>query len=153
MIVESTRFGRLEVPEERLLHLVHGLLGFGDCTRFALHEIEGESRLAWLQSIDRPEIAFPVVDGGSFGADYPRPSALELARDAGLSAEDVAVLVVVAARRDGLVANLLAPIVIDVRNRKGAQAVLDPRSYSPTVRLEGSAPARPRIERAAVAAG
>jgi flagellar assembly factor FliW len=30
---------------------------------------------------------------------------------------------------DGLVANLLAPIVVDLTSRKAAQVVLDPRLY------------------------
>ena len=131
MLIEGTRFGRIEVEEDRLITLEGGLVGFGHDTLFVLHESENSPRIAWLQSVRSPNLAFPVIDGAEFGEDYPSPSAVQLAEGAGLSTTDLAVLVVVAARpHRALVANLLAPIIVDVKNRRGAQCVLDPRVYS-----------------------
>jgi flagellar assembly factor FliW len=131
MLIEGTRFGRIEVEDDKLITLKGGLVGFGDETLFVLHESANSPRIAWLQSAKNPNLAFPVIDGAEFGEDYPSPSAATLAEGAGLQSKDLAVLVVVAARpQRALVANLLAPIVIDVANRQGAQCVLDPRVYS-----------------------
>lgn len=131
MLIEGTRFGRIEVEDDKLITIRGGLVGFGDDTLFVLHESENSPRIAWLQSVKNPNLAFPVIDGAEFGEDYPSPSATALAEAAGLQTTDLAVLVVVAARpHRALVANLLAPIIVDVARRQGAQCVLDPRIYS-----------------------
>lgn len=134
MLVEGTRFGRIEFPDDRVIVLRGGMLGFPQGERYVLHEQEHVQHIAWLQSIDRPDLAFPVMDAASFGAGYPDPSAADLARGLGLSTTDLAVLVVVVARRapPTLMANLLAPIIVDVGSRTGAQVVLDPQRFSAT---------------------
>lgn len=131
MLIEGTRFGRIEVDDDKIITIGSGLVGFGGNTLFVLHESQNSPRIAWLQSVNSPNLAFPVIDGAEFGEDYPSPAATALAEAAGLGTEDLAVLVVVAARPNrALVANLLAPIIIDVPHKQGAQCVLDPRIYS-----------------------
>lgn len=132
MRIEGTRFGCIEVEDSKLIEIPAGLIGFPNDTRFALHEHARSRYIAWLQSVTNPDLAFPVMDGNAFGPDYPQPKPEELARAAGIESEDLAVLVVVVPRAENprLVANLLAPIIIDVPNRTGAQVVLDPRKYS-----------------------
>jgi len=131
MQLVGTRFGDLEVSAAKVIVFARGLIGFAETRQYVLLEPRAGSRVAWLQSLDVPELAFPVVDGASFGPGYPDPAPSELARDAGLGFEDLATLVVVAAnRRQGLVANMLAPVVIDLKGRAGAQVVLDPRRYA-----------------------
>lgn len=132
MLIEGTRFGRIEVSEDKIIHIPAGLVGFAHETRFVLHESERNRHVAWLQSVNTPDIAFPVMDGQAFGPVYPSPSAQELAEYAGLPSNDLALLVIVVARNiePRLCANLLAPIIIDIGSRTGVQAVLDPREYS-----------------------
>ncbi|MBE9581011.1 MAG: flagellar assembly protein FliW, partial [Proteobacteria bacterium] len=36
MKVETTRFGTVEVPEEKVIGMSHGMLGFADKKRFCL---------------------------------------------------------------------------------------------------------------------
>ncbi len=129
--LKGTRFGEIEIDEARALSFPRGLIGFADARRYALLEPREGSSVAWLQSLDRPELAFPVMDGAHFGPGYPEPAAPDLAREAGIGAAELAVLVVVAApSRSGLVANLLAPLLIDLGSRVGAQVVLDARRFS-----------------------
>jgi flagellar assembly factor FliW len=136
MRIAGTRFGDIEVDEGKEIVFARGLIGFVDAKRYVLIEPRGRAPVAWLQSLEIPGLAFPVIDGAVVGGDYPRPSAPELAHDAGLAADDLAVLVVVSARKgEGLIANLLAPIVIDMQTRTGAQVVLDHRRFSPAVRM------------------
>lgn len=136
MRIAGTRFGDIDIDDGREIVFPRGLIGFADATRYVLIEPRGRGTVAWLQSLEVPGLAFPVVDGAHIGADYPRPPAAELAQEAGLSAQDLALLVVVAARRgEGLIANLLAPIVVDLESRTGAQVVLDPKRFSPSVRM------------------
>jgi flagellar assembly factor FliW len=131
MRVEGTRFGEIELEDGKAIVFPRGLIGFPDARRYVLLEAQAPRKVAWLQSLDMPELAFPVVDGAMLGAAYPNPAPAKLAHDAGIGDAELAVLVVVAANKGkGLVANLLAPLVVDLESRSGAQVVLDPREYS-----------------------
>ncbi len=136
----GTRFGDMEVDDSRAMTFARGLVGFPEARRYVLLEPRGSSHIAWLQSLEVPVLAFPVMDGATMGPGYPKPTATELARRAGLGAERLALLVVVARTHpDGpLVANLLAPLLIDLETREGVQVVLDHRVFS------AAAPLAPR---------
>jgi len=127
----GTRFGNIEVDEGSELNFPQGLFGFPDSHRFVLLYPGANGRVAWLQSLDMPALAFPIVEGGALGPNYPEPSAAKLAQEAGLNSSEPTVLVIIAVQKGGgLIANMLAPLVIDMANRKGAQIVLDPKVYS-----------------------
>jgi flagellar assembly factor FliW len=156
MEIAGTRFGTIQFDEPRTITLPGGLIGFPQEQSFILLEPPSGGIVAWLQSLTSPEIAFPVVAGIAFGADYPSPDARELGRRAKLtkSPEDhFTVLVVVASQPPlGRIANLLAPIVVNVDTRTGAQLVLDPDVYSAAAPFEprrtatSSAPPRDTVE-------
>jgi len=134
--LQGTRFGDIEVQEGNELVFPRGLFGFPEQKRYALLYPGGQGRVAWLQSLDMPSLAFPIVDGAILGPDYPKPGPTQLAQDAGLGSDDVAVVVVIAGGKSrGLVANMLAPLVIDRTSRTGAQIVLDPDLYSPSAQI------------------
>ena len=57
----TTRFGNLEVDDDRLIQLQDGLLGFPDLKRFVLMDYK-DTVLKWFQSVDDPDVAFIVVD-------------------------------------------------------------------------------------------
>ena len=146
----GTRFGTIPFEEQRALDFPRGLIGFEKENRFIFLE-PGPGRLvAWLQSLGTPELAFPVVAGVVFGAGYPTPGVGELARGAGLSRTtegNFIVLVIVASHpQRGRIANLLAPIVINVDARVGAQVVLSPDVYSASAPFAVEAP-RPELSR------
>ncbi len=143
MRVAGTRFGEIELDDAKAIVFPRGLIGFPDARRYVLLEPRGPGHVAWLQSLDMPELAFPVINGGAIAGKYPEPAPSKLARDAGIAASDVAVLVIVATTKGkGLVANLLAPLVVDLESRSGAQVVLDPMLYAAAEPLKlGSPPA------------
>jgi flagellar assembly factor FliW len=131
MRITGTRFGEIELEDNKAIVFPRGLIGFPDAKRYVLLQPSAPGRVAWLQSIDTPELAFPVIDGGKFGGTYPDPTPAKLAHEAGLGEAELAVLVVVAADKSKkLVANMLAPLVVDMASRSGAQVVLDPKQYS-----------------------
>jgi len=162
MKIAGTRFGTIEFDEQGTIWMPGGLHGFGTERRFILLEPPPGGQVAWLQSLTTPGLAFPVIAGVVFGRDYPDPSALDLARDARLlrtPTDEVTVLVVVAARPGAArIANLLAPIVVNVDTRTAAQVMLDRDLYSAAtpfgpapppglrVRPWGVEPGRPTLE-------
>ncbi len=127
----ATRFGEIEVDEGKEIRFAQGLFGFPEAHRYVLLYPGGTGRVAWLQSLELEALAFPVVEGSALGPDYPQPGGKQLAQDAGLTSADPTVLVIVAAQKGGgLIANMLAPLVVDPTTRQGAQLVLDPQRYS-----------------------
>jgi len=135
--IDGTRFGTVLVEDDAVISIPRGLVGFPDDDRFVLLEYGEDGTIGFLQSIRTPELCFPVVDGALFGPDYPQPDAETLASRADVGGDDIAVLVVVAASPSKkLIANMLAPIVIDVVSRNGAQVALDHRTFSAAYPIE-----------------
>ncbi|MEM9696720.1 MAG: flagellar assembly protein FliW [Myxococcota bacterium] len=130
--ITGTKFGTIEVDETSTVTFANGLIGFPDCRTFVLLERGPNKVVGHLQAVEEPGLSFPVMDGALIDpGSYPEPSLEDLARGAGLAGSELALLVVVAVRPDSktLEANLLAPLVVDVETRRGAQVVLDPRRY------------------------
>ena len=73
MEIETTRFGKLTVEDDRVMTFPHGLLGFPEQGRFALIQTGEENYFFWLQSVDEPSLAFVVTDPSIFFKDYEVP--------------------------------------------------------------------------------
>jgi flagellar assembly factor FliW len=113
-IVNSTRFGELEVPGEALVDFPEGMIGVGG-RRFALLEREESGAFKWLQETSEPDLALPVTDPFTFFPDYEVVLSDAEAERIGVTAPPAAqVLVVVRADDDPgqISANLLAPILV-----------------------------------------
>ena len=52
MIVNTTRFGPIEISKEDILNFSEGLLGFNDLEKFVLLDDPNDEIFAWLQSCD-----------------------------------------------------------------------------------------------------
>lgn len=136
MLIQTTRFGPLEVDEQRLLHFAEGLLGFSAHHRFALLQTAVDPVFYWLQSADDPALAFVVCDPLTFVPDYEvsiRPEELNA-----LGAEQVdecQVLVIVNKVGGDLTANMLGPLVVGTRSLAARQLVLSDKRYGTRHRL------------------
>jgi carbon storage regulator len=128
----DSRLGKLEVEGGREIVFAAGLLGLPECKRFVLLASK-EVGFGWLQCLDAPDVTLPVLDGSMLRLVPPLPPARELAVRANLTAIDPSTLIVVADTPDGgMIANVLAPLVIDMESFRGAQVVLDHAVYSAT---------------------
>jgi len=125
ILINSSRFGELEIPAHSVIELPSGLIGFPRTTRFVM--LDYKPPFSWLHSIDDPNLAFVVVDGFEFGKDYDvKPPIGD--KDCDLQENDeYAILVVVTVRSDPrqTTANLKAPIFVNIKNRKGVQVIFD----------------------------
>jgi len=131
MIVQTTRFGRIEVDETRLITFPKGILGFPESPDFALLQTNDEGNFFWLQGVDRPEVAFVVCDPVLFVPDYQVKLRPEDCEEIQLtSMEDAQVLIIVNKVGATLTGNLQGPLVINARNRQGRQLVLAEKKYS-----------------------
>jgi len=128
MKIESTRFGELDVPDETLIELSSGMVGFPNDNQFAWIAHRNSNEIAWLQSTKTPNIAFPLMNAANIASGYPDVPIEKMAEQAGLSFDDpnlLALMVVLsAAPNSPPTVNLMAPVVINSTSRQGAQVVL-----------------------------
>lgn len=136
MLIETVRFGQLDVDDQRIITFPEGILGFPRHQRYALIQTSTDPVFFWLQSVEDPALAFVVCDPLAFVADYTAPVRADDIR--GLELRDLSdcqVLVIVN-RVDGwLTANLLGPLVIGAHSLRGKQLVLSDQRYSTRHRL------------------
>ena len=131
MDIETTRFGRLSVEDERIITFPGGLLGFPDHTRFALIQTGEENYFFWLQSVDEPALAFVVTDPTIFFKDYDVPLREETAAEIDLSDVNFAQVFVICNKVDEwLTGNLLGPILVNAQNRLAQQVVLTEKKWT-----------------------
>ena len=124
-------FGEIEIDESKIITFEDGIIGFPDMKKFTLifdEEKEGRPSISWLQSMDEPEIAFPVMDP-LFGCETYNPIVEdELLKNLGTIKEDnlyVLVTVTVPQNIKELAVNLKAPIVINTDTRKASQIIVE----------------------------
>jgi flagellar assembly factor FliW len=145
MEIQTSRFGLVEIDENRIMHFPKGLVGFPKCTRFALIQTNEEGVFFWLQSIDRAELAFVVCDPRVFVPDYRIPIKSEDLELIGLQdPSDAQVLTIVNKVDDMLTGNLQGPLVANARTLTATQLVLSDKRYTtrhPLMRLDKRTPA------------
>lgn len=153
MNIQSRRFGSIEVEEESVLTFAEGIIGFPEEHQFVLLPHNSGGFLAWLQSVKSADLALPVVSAHAFGDKYPDVPVEPLAEAAGLgkNLEEVAVLVVLCAPHgQPATVNLLAPIIVNVTTRQGAQLILEGSRFTTReLFVRDQEPAAPKPQAAA----
>lgn len=136
MWIETSRFGRVDVDETRIITFPKGLLGFPRYKDYVLIEAGQESYFWWLQSVELPELAFVVTDPSVFVPTYKVPIRPEHMEELGMeSLEEAQVFVIVNKRDHVLTGNLQGPLVVHVSRRVGEQLVLSDRRFTTRVPL------------------
>ena len=144
MEIDTTRFGRLSVDDERIITFERGLLGFPSHTRFALIQTGEENYFFWLQAVEDPNLAFVVTDPSIFFKDYQVPVREETQADIQLTDMAYAQVFVICNKVDEwLTGNLLGPIVVNAANRLAQQVVLTEKKWTtrqPLLKLQSEVP-------------
>ena len=130
MKIDSIRFGELEIDEKNVITFVTGPLGFEDKLKWVVIE---NGLLSWLQSVDDPELAFVVANPFEFYADYKfevNDNEMKLLNVS--TNEEVTILSIVSVppKVENMTINLLAPIVINFKEKRAKQVILNNNKYS-----------------------
>lgn len=135
MKVNTKIFGEIEIDDSRIITFEAGIIGFPQLNRFTLlhDEEEGDDAgIRWLQSLDEPGFAMPVMDPMVVAPDYQPEVDEELLKGIGnLKPENLLVLVTVTVPADltRMSVNLQGPIIINADERKACQVILDSSKY------------------------
>ena len=132
MKVDTRLFGEIEIEESKIICFENGIIGFPDCKRFTLifdEEDNGNKKnISWLQSLEEPSFALPVMDPLLVKEDYNPQVEHELLKGLGnLTEDNTYVLVTVTVPTDikKISVNLRAPIVVNTDVLKAEQVIVD----------------------------
>jgi flagellar assembly factor FliW len=129
----TNRFGELNFSEKEVITFKEGILGLENLTRYLVLKPSESHPLAWIQSLEEPEIALPVISNQFINLKYeldldPRSEKeLEFERREQLEAYFV---VYAGKKLSTSQVNLVAPILINPASRLGKQVVQEKKQYS-----------------------
>ena len=135
MQVNTRLFGEIDIEEEKIITFEKGIIGFPYMKKFTLLHDEEEGANAgirYLQSLDEPAFAMPVMDPFSIVPDYNPEVADELLRPLGKFTQDslfVLVTVTVPREIEKISINLQAPLIVNADERKAAQIIMEGSEY------------------------
>lgn len=127
MVINTSRFGRVELKDEDVLTFPEGLLGFADLRKFILLDDPSDEIFAWLQSCENAAIAFPVLEPELFAENFKvnlTKSDLESLALPNSAQARFFTIVTIPEDPTQMTANMKAPIVVNATSRKARQCVL-----------------------------
>lgn len=131
--VKTTRFNDIEVKEEDVIELPSGLIGFPELKNYVLLDHDKDSPFKWLQSLDDGAIAFVIINPLLFKPEYTvEVSEAEVSELILENEEDavISVIITMPSNPQNMTANLKAPLIFNLKNRKGRQVILNSSSYT-----------------------
>ena len=135
MQITTRFFGDIEIDDQKILHFEEGLIGFENLKKFTLiYNSEGESSksIIWLQSLDEPMVAFPMINPFHVMADYNPVINDEVLDSLGeLREENTALFLTLTVPSDisKMTTNLKAPIVVNADTKRGCQVIAENPEY------------------------
>ena len=129
MKLTTTRFGEIEIQEDSVLNFPFGIPGFPDLKRFIV--IDYKDPIKWLHSVEDPDIAFIITVPFVLFPEYSFTIKDDVEEFLGIKeASDVLIFAILAVSDNNLMANLKAPVVINISNKKAVQILLEDDRYS-----------------------
>lgn len=135
MLVKTRYFGEVELDDEKILTFEEGIIGFEHLRKFTLiynDENESSAAITWLQSVEEPMVALPVISPFSVMADYNPVVEDDVLLPLGtLTEENTAIFLTLTVPSDitRMTTNLKAPIVINAETKKGCQVIAENPDY------------------------
>ena len=134
MKIQTRAFGEVDIEDDKIITFTDGIIGYPELTKFALiyDKEKGSSSIQWLQSVDEPGFALPVMNPLIVCPDYNPVVEDTILKPVGnLDENDMLVLVTVTIPKDikEISVNLRGPIVINANECRAWQVILDDEEY------------------------
>ncbi|NLJ95905.1 MAG: flagellar assembly protein FliW [Clostridiales bacterium] len=136
MLIKTKHFGEVDLDQDKIIYFENGILGFEDYKKYTiLYDNEDGERpdITWLQSIEEPLLAIPIISPFLIIPDYNPTVEDELLKPLGeITPDNLVVLVSITVPRDitQISANLRAPFVINSDTKKGSQIIVEESKYN-----------------------
>ncbi len=151
MKMNTLRFGEIEIDPKDVIRFPNGLPGFENLNGFIFIKPDEELPFSFLQSIEDGDIAFITTNPFIFYPDYDFEISEAVERELKIQNEaDVMVWSIVTIHEEISRAsiNLLAPVIINIKECLGKQMILNGTDYRTKHKLILNAPESP-VEKAA----
>lgn len=133
MTIQTDYYGEIEYEEEDLIIVPDGFFGFPELTSFLpLCPSEEDDCMLLIQSVERQEVAFVVIDPFCLCPDYnPYLTPEELNCLGAKDPKELSYFVICTLHDNYLdnTVNLKCPFVMNPENRRGMQIILDGSPY------------------------
>lgn len=129
MTINTKAFGEVTIDDDKIIQFPSGIVGYPEFKQFALlhDEEKGPGSIHWLQSVEEPLFALPVMDPLIVKEDYNPEVNDELLKPIGdLQQGEMLVLVTVTVPRDltKISVNLQGPVIINAAEKKACQVIV-----------------------------
>ncbi len=132
MRITTLRFGELEIPDDKIIHMAKPVLGFEQLKKFCIIEGEDFEPFLWFQSVEEPSVAFIIINPIFFHPDYQievNPKEIEELDVSDVKMVETYVIVSIPSDPKKMSINLKGPILINTKTRKAKQLVLVNSTY------------------------
>lgn len=137
--VYTSRFGEIEVDEEKIVHFQNGIPAFEEEKEFIILPYDEESPYYFMQSLTTPDLAFLLTIPFLFFPDYTFEIDDETIKELDVKNYDKLLYYSMITIPNGsiryMTANLLAPVVVNIDNMQAKQVVLEKSNYTTKHRL------------------
>ncbi|HWR41474.1 MAG TPA: flagellar assembly protein FliW [Patescibacteria group bacterium] len=138
MLIQSARLGEMEVSDEAVVQFPNGLPGFREMRSFAFIPFGPDSPFSYLQSTADADLMFIVLETFAVFPDYTFEVDDAVAAELGFSLDNAPQtfsIVTIPDQLDQMTANLVAPLLVNWRDRLAVQYVLEQTKYSVKQRI------------------
>lgn len=132
MKIQTSNFGLIDVEQEAIFTFSEGLPGFSKLRTFCLMESMSDHLFMWLQSVEDPRIAFPVIEPQICVPTYKIPCGqkeLDLLGVTDVKQVKVFSIVTIPDNPKDMTVNLRAPVLIGLTSNKAIQAISTDSTY------------------------
>lgn len=133
MNIKTSRFGDISIDDDLIFDFVEPIVGYDDLRKYVLIEHSQDSAFRWLQSVESPDLAFPVTSPAFFDIEYQFEIPTEKAEKISLTSVEslisLNIVTIPAGQPKKATINLLAPIIINAANKQGMQLILSNSNY------------------------
>lgn len=133
MKISTSRFGSIEFDKNHQLLFPKGILGFEKLRDFVLLSDPEDEIFIWLQSLEKPHIAFPLLEPDFFTSEYNVVFLKDDLEILSLKKEDpyqIFSIITIPNNPVQMTANLKAPLVINRKENRACQLILPDESLS-----------------------
>ena len=133
MKINTLRFGEIEIEESRIFQFIMPIIGFNELKSYVILDSNSDGLFKWLQSIEDPALAFPIVSVFSMDMDYTidlPDNVVDILKIT--NTESLLVMNVASIPQDnprGTTINLLAPIIFNLDEQIAGQVILSGSGY------------------------
>jgi len=132
MEILTSHLGKVSFSSDEVYYFHRGIFGFPGEKKFIFLKLKESEPFIWLQSVEKPDLAFVLVNPSFLFQDYnPHIGLDELEDIKAIDSKSVKVYVIVTLHPEmkDCHVNLLAPLVINPRKKLGKQVVLKDTGY------------------------